>query len=115
MVATSDAAYQKTDNKFVKKRTKIYSKEEIYSIVEQGDPIARAALSEFFFDTNGIYKRIILHYATFLTYSWILVPQLKNRKVSITDKKIADKYYDAADFLTTFQETILSVLLFLLM
>lgn len=103
MVATSDAAYQKTDSKFVKKRTKIYSKEEIYSIVEQGDPIARAALSEFFFDTNGIYKRIILHYATFLTYSWILVPQLKNRKSSITDKKIADKYYDAADFLTTFQ------------
>jgi hypothetical protein len=46
-------------------------------------------LSEFFFATNGLYKRIILHYATFLTYSWILVPYAKDKtgKGDITDKK----------------------------
>lgn len=103
MVATSDSAYQKSNSKFIKKRNRYYSKEEIAKIVENGDPIERAALSEFFFQTNGLYKRIIIHYATFLTYSWILVPELKNRKSSITDKKVADKYYSAADFLTTFQ------------
>ena len=41
---------------------KVYSKEDIRRIVEQGNPIERAALSEFFFVTNGLYKRIILHY-----------------------------------------------------
>jgi hypothetical protein len=48
-------------------------------------------LSEFFFATNGLYKRIILHYATFLTYSWILVPYAKDKtgKGDITDKKTA--------------------------
>lgn len=60
-------------------------------------------LSEFFFQTNGLYKRIIVHYATFLTYSWILVPYLKKRKFEISEKTIADAYYNAADFCSSFQ------------
>ena len=103
MIAASRAAYVKTDSKFVKEYNKVYSKEDIRRIVEQGNPIERAALSEFFFVTNGLYKRIILHYATFLTYSWIVVPYLQNRRDSIGDKKISSAYYNATDFLTTFQ------------
>lgn len=103
MIATSKSAYQKTDKKEPRQKQKVYSKAEINRIVTQGDAIDRAELSEFFFMTNGLYKRIILHYATFLTYSWILVPYLKNRKLKITNKKIADKYYSAADFCTNFQ------------
>lgn len=106
MIATSEAAYQKSNSKYVRpKRSRSYSKDEIRRIVWEGDPIERAALSEYFFATNGLYKRIILHYATFLTYSWILVPYPKNRnnKVSITDKQVSKTYYDAADFCTTFQ------------
>ena len=103
MIATSKAAYQKTDKKEPRQKQKVYSKTEINRIVTQGDAIERAELSEFFFMTNGLYKRIILHYATFLTYSWILVPYLKNRKLKINNKKIADKYYSAADFCTNFQ------------
>jgi hypothetical protein len=103
MIATSRAAYQKTDAKFIRERHLNYSKEEINRIVQNGDPISRAALSEFFFATNGLYKRIILHYATFLTYSWILVPYVKNRRYKITEKKIADAYYDASEFCTNFQ------------
>ena len=103
MIATSKAAYQKTDKKEPRQKQKVYTKTEINRIVTQGDAIERAELSEFFFMTNGLYKRIILHYATFLTYSWILVPYLKNRKLKINNKKIADKYYSAADFCTNFQ------------
>ena len=106
MIATSDAAYQKSNGKYVRsKRQKVYSEDEIRRIVQEGNPIERAALSEYFFATNGLYKRIILHYATFLTYSWILVPYPKNKsgKVDITEKKVAQTYYDAADFCTTFQ------------
>lgn len=104
MIATSEDAYSKSNSKFsMSKRQRTYSKEEINDIVNRGDPISRAELSEFFFSTNGLYKRIIIHYATFLTYSWILVPQLKNRRDTITNKKIADQYYKAADFCSTFQ------------
>lgn len=103
MIATSDSAYQKTNAKFIRTRhNKIYSKEEIQRICQEGNPIERAALSEYFFATNGLYKRIILHYATFLTYSWILVPFPKGR-AKISEKKVAQTYYDATDFCTTFQ------------
>ena len=103
MVATSQEAYNKTDAKFSRKRLNFYTREQIHEIVAHGNPIERAELSEYYFATNGLYKRIILHYATFLTYSWIAVPYLKNRKYDIADKKIAQTYYDATDFLTTFQ------------
>lgn len=105
MIAASESAYVKSDNKFVKNRNRMYDKEEILRIVEEGDPIERAALSEFFFATNGVYKRIILHYATFLTYSWILVPYTKNKygKSNMKDRKIQAAYYDASNFCSSFQ------------
>lgn len=103
MVATSRDAYKKTDAKFINKRNRVYTREEIDRIVSGGDPIQRAQLSEYFFATNGLYKRIIIHYATFLTYSWVVVPYLKKRNYKITEKKTADTYYNATDFLTTFQ------------
>lgn len=105
MIATSGSAYEKSDSKFSRQRYNSYSKEDINRIVEKGNPIERANLSEFFFLTNGLYKRIILHYATFLTYSWILVPYPKNKfnKKAITERKTAATYYEAADFCTNFQ------------
>lgn len=105
MVATSKAAYEKSDSKFYRDKRNFYDKEEIIRIVNQGSSIERAELSEFFFATNGLYKRIILHYATFLTYSWILVPYPKDKygRGNIQEKKTAATYYDAADFCTTFQ------------
>jgi hypothetical protein len=46
-----------------------------------------------------------LHYATFLTYSWVLVPYPKDKsgRGDISEKKTAVQYYNAADFCTTFQ------------
>lgn len=105
MIATSQSAYDRSDAKQKKNRTRTYSKEEIKRIVECGDCIERANLSEFFFNNNGLYKRIILHYASFLTYSWVLVPYTKNKygKGSIKDRKVAATYYEASNFCTTFQ------------
>lgn len=103
MIATSKEAYNRSDAKFGRNRASLYTRDQIDDIVSSGNPIERAELSEYFFATNGLYKRIILHYATFLTYSWIAVPYLKNRKYDIAERKIAQTYYDATDFLTTFQ------------
>lgn len=103
MIATSKSAYIKSDSKSPRERHRLYTKDEIHRIVERGDAIERAALSEHFFSVSGLYKRIILHYATFLAYSWLLVPHVKNRKDKLKDKKITNQYDEAADFCTSFQ------------
>lgn len=103
MIATSKSAYARTDAKSIRQRRNYYTKEEIVQIVNHGTEIEQSALSEYFFHTSGLYKRIILHYAAFLTYSWILVPHIKNKKDKITDKKNAEIYYNASDFCTSFQ------------
>lgn len=103
MIASSNAAYVKSDAREVRRRKHRYSKDEIIRIVECGDAVQRAELSEFFFSVSGLYKRIILHYATFLTYSWVLSPHLKNANDSIKDKKNAAVYYKASNFCSDFQ------------
>ena len=107
MIATSDSAYVKTDNREVTTKFKMYTKDEIMRIVERGSAVERADLSKYFFTISGIYKRIILHYATFLSYAWIVVPYPEHNKkgetIEITDKAIKNAYYNATDFCTTFQ------------
>jgi hypothetical protein len=49
IVATTEDAFYRLDGKYKVKQSRFYSKDEIKSIVESGDPVERAALSEFFF------------------------------------------------------------------
>ena len=103
MIATSESAYVKSNNKSPRERNRVYTKEDIQRIVERGDAVERAKLSKHFFETSGLYKRIILHYATFLTYSWILIPHIRNRKDKLKDKKNTASYDAASEFCTSFQ------------
>lgn len=103
MIATNNAAYSKSDARYIRPDRRKYTKEDINRIVESGDIIEQARLSEFFFKVNGIYKRIITHYATFLRYAWILVPHIRDKKTKLTDKKNSNAYYDATDFCSSFQ------------
>lgn len=103
MKAASADAYVKSDKKKVQSRHRIYDRKAIDVIIQGGDPLAQAELSRYFFETNITYKRIILHYATFLTYSWILVPALKNVKDSMSNKQVSKAYYEASNFLRKFQ------------
>lgn len=103
MIATTQAALVKSNNKEVENRfRKDYSKEEIHRIVTNGTAIEKAELSEYFFSVSGVYKRIILHYATFLTYSWVMVPHIKKMGDKITEKKNKKVYFDAAEFCSSF-------------
>lgn len=105
MIATSEDAYDaRCTTKKTRSVIRAFSSDDIKRIVESDDPVAQAKLSQFFFKTNGLYKRIILHYATFLTYSWILTPYVKGYgKYKITDKQNSKSYYDASEFCTNFQ------------
>ena len=103
MIATSRDAFLKSNSKEINNRFRQdYKKKEIHDIVANGTAVERAELSKYFFSVSGLYKRIILHYATFLTYSWILVPHLKNYTDKISDKKHKKAYYDAVSFASSF-------------
>lgn len=102
MIATNDAAYIKSDAKSPRSRKTVYTKEQIYDIVECGDAVAKAQLSDHFFKTSGLYKRIIIHYATFLTYSWLIVPHLRKQDDTF-NKSNSKVYYEAAEFMSSFQ------------
>ena len=103
MIATSKAALSKTDQKNIRSRTCRFDKREINRIVHHGDSVEKAELSKYFFSVSGLYKRIILHYATFLTYSWVLSPHKKNEKDKLKDSKISKSYYKATDFCSSFK------------
>ena len=81
---------------------KDYTKEEIHRIITKGTAVEKANLSSHFFSISGVYKRIILHYATFLTYSWLMVPHVKKMGEKIKEKKNQKSYYDAAEFCSSF-------------
>ena len=51
---------------------KTYTPEEIRDIVEEGSIQAKRLLSNYFFETNGYYRQIILSYVNLLKYSGIL-------------------------------------------
>ena len=55
-------------------RTRDYSLEEIKQIINSSSLASQQKLSRNYFDKNGFYKRIILYYATILTYSGLLIP-----------------------------------------
>ena len=54
--------------------TRTYSLEEVQKIIESGSLEDLQELSRASYARNGLYKRILLYYATILKYSGILVP-----------------------------------------
>lgn len=104
MIATTQAALIKsnsreaTNNRFRQN----FTKEEIHRIITEGTAVEKAGLSSYFFSVSGVYKRIVLHYATFLAYAWTLVPHMKKLGDKLKDKKNQKVYFDAAEFCSSF-------------
>ena len=104
MIATNKAALVKSNQRepAINRFRRDYTKEDIHRILTCGTAADKAMLSEYFFRISGIYKRIILHYATFLTYSWVLVPHMKKYTDKLSEKKNKQTYFDAAEFCSIF-------------
>ena len=104
MIAKNSDALQKLTGREGTKRRygNGYTREEIERIVREGTAIEKAKLSEHFFKVSGLYKRIIIHYASFLTYSWLLVPHAKGFNGKLTDKANKKAYFEAAEFCSEF-------------
>ena len=99
LVATNDNAYNGYYNNLLsRERGKNYTEEEVKRIVETGSLEEQQRLSRYFFSKDGYYKQIILHYATLLKYTGILIPNPAIGK-SLSTPYIQKKYYSALDYI----------------
>lgn len=98
MIATNDRAWDERSHRTYRKIEKEYTSEELERIIERGSLAEQIVLSNTFFQKNGFYKRVIMHYATLSKYSGLLIPNPAYGKNLSTDF-IKKKYYSAVAFL----------------
>ena len=97
-----DSAYQgKIRSREASSTSKSYSNEEIINIIERGSSNDKAILSRYFFDNNTIYQNLLVHLASLLMYSWLLIPSPPAGK-KLSDKKIEKVYLTASKFCSDF-------------
>ena len=98
MIATNEKAY---GGKWGSRRTntplKDYTLEEIKDIIDSNSLSEQQRLSENYFYKDGIYRRIIIYYATLLKYEGLLIPRVAvNQKINTTANE--KRYINALNF-----------------
>lgn len=100
MIATNEMAYQGRWNNlrnFVT-RTRDYSIEEIEAIISSGSLQEQQRLSRNYFNRDGYYRQIIIHYATLLKYAGLLIPNPTIGK-KLSTSHIQKRYYLAQEYI----------------
>ena len=97
-VANGQSTNQKYSRWMVNRpRIDYFNTEAIEKIINSGDINEIIALSRYYFNLNGLYRRIIIYFSTMLLYDTMLVP--KFYKQSIESKKFIKGYYKALNFI----------------
>lgn len=76
-------------------RSERFSPEQVQQIVSGGTPEQRRLLSRQFFNEDGFYRQIVLHYGTLLKNMGILIPNLAFGTKSLQDTSIAKRVHGA--------------------
>ena len=97
MIATSDSSYTSRYGAHYRDRVRDYTEEEVKKIIETGSLSEIQRLSRNYFNKDGFYKQLILHYATLLKYSGILIANPSQGK-KLSTSHISKKYFQAMDF-----------------
>ncbi len=99
MIATNDSTYgySRYNERNFRERTRDYSEEEVHRIINSGSIREQITLSRNYFAKDGFYRRILLHYATLLKYTGLLIPSPSFGK-SLSEPYIQKKYHNAAIF-----------------
>lgn len=98
MIGTNDSAYGNSWSTYQEQSSKDYSKDEIKQIINSGDATSKIELSRNYFRKDGLYRRILLHYATLMKFQWILVPN-PSLGLKLSNNKIQKRYHTALDFI----------------
>ena len=101
MVAKNESSYNSTRwgrNRY--ERVREYSLEEIKRIIDSGSVESQIILSRNYFTKGGFYQRLLLHYATLLKYTSLLIPNPSFGK-NLSESYIKKKYNSAVTFIDT--------------
>ena len=105
MIATNDNAYRQSSwssRRLELSHMREYTEVEIARIIESGSLVEQQTLSRHFFNKDGYYKHIIIHYATLLQCSGILIPNPVSGQ-SLQKAHIQKRYYSAIDYVEKMQ------------
>ena len=97
IIAKNNQAWETIYGTSKTRRCREYSIEEIDKIINSGSLEEQQKLSRNYFDKNGLYRRIIIYYATILMYSGLLIPNPSFGK-KLSSSHISKRYYGALDF-----------------
>jgi len=81
-------------------RREYFDTEAIEKIINSGNLNEIIALSRYFFNNNGLYRRIIIYFSTMLLYDTVVVP--KFIKQNIQKNKFLKNYYKVLNFVDKF-------------
>ena len=99
MVAKNESSYNSTRwgrNRY--ERVREYSLEQINEIIDSGTVESQITLSRNYFTKGGFYQRLLLHYATLLKYTGLLIPNPSFGK-NLSESYIKKQYNGAIAFL----------------
>ena len=97
LIAKNESSWSRTEV-FYRRTYKEFTDKEIEEILKTSSTLAsQQELSLAYYNKNGFYKRILLYYATLLTYAGLLIPNPSlGKKLSQNQKK---KYQYALEYL----------------
>ena len=99
MIAKNESSYNLTRyGRNRHERVKEYTLEEIKEIIDSGSVDAQIILSRNYFERGGFYQRLLMHYATLLKYTGLLIPNPSFGK-NLSESYITKKYYNAVSFI----------------
>ena len=98
MVAKNEESWRSVLNKRYRITYKDYTIEEIESIINSSNLGALQKLSRDFYERSGLYKKLILYYASLLTYTGLLIPNPSYGK-KLSTPYIQKRYFSALEYL----------------
>ena len=99
MIAKNESSYNLTRyGRNRHERVKEYTLEEIKDIIDSGSVDAQIILSRNYFERGGFYQRLLMHYATLLKYTGLLIPNPSFGK-NLSESYITKKYHSAVSFI----------------
>lgn len=96
-ISTGDGSkYRSRKYLWNRARREYFDTEAIEKIISNGSLEEIIALSRYFFDHNGLYRRIIIYFSTMLLYETVVVPIFIKQKIN--KDKFLKNYYKTLDF-----------------